>query len=325
MKTEEFRSIKKGDLVTHKKYGLCEVVDFVVWFGASSKDPVLMPQTQEGKELLLQHSGMKDTPICETNKNLIESNSSDKINPSIENDINKFIEYDTRERKVHFWGSDCTIKPQLIEEIEGDGLQVVWLQSMDYRPNYYVLRIDSSHDMDSRDFDIEILLQMIEGEFGNVDDFTEININGKEIYVYRDDLDLKGNLQVPIEEAYTIDYPYFPMLSWSGGSWGTYGNFKDVNYCRILRKLLSVLIACRKNNNLEPFEIALEYGLKIPEAIRYVILSKIQEANEIDFSTSGDYHYWKVDEKNYPVRENYLKAWYKPRLKAIRNTIEFLK
>jgi hypothetical protein len=88
MKTKEFRSLKKGDLVTHKKYGLCEVTDFVAWWGAP-KDPVLMPKNQEGKELLFQHSGMQDTPFCETNKNLIEG--GDKIDPSIENDIKKFI------------------------------------------------------------------------------------------------------------------------------------------------------------------------------------------------------------------------------------------
>jgi hypothetical protein len=84
MKTKEFRSLTKGDTVTHKKYGLCEVADFANWRGAP-KDPVLMPLTQEGKELLLQHSGMKEAPFLETNRNLIEG--SDKIEPSIESDI----------------------------------------------------------------------------------------------------------------------------------------------------------------------------------------------------------------------------------------------
>ncbi|MDR2057064.1 MAG: hypothetical protein LBP83_02045 [Dysgonamonadaceae bacterium] len=326
MKTAEFRSIKKGDLLTHKVYGLCEVVDFVVWHDASN-DPVLMPQTQEGKELLLRHSGMKDAPFLETNKNFVESSSGNKINPSIEEDILKFVEYETRERKVLFWGSDHTIKPQLIKEIEGDGLQVVWFQSFDHRPNYYVLRIDSSHDIASDDFDEGILLQMVEREFLNVDDFKEIEINGKEIYVHVDDLDFDGRLLAPVEYALIKEEEDldFPMLSWSGGSWGTCGNFKDVNYCRILRKLLSLLIACRKNNNPESFERVLECGLKIPEAIRCVILSKIQEANGIDFGASDDYHYWKVDEKDYASEENYIKAWYKPRLKAIRKTMEFLK
>jgi hypothetical protein len=325
MKTAEFESIKKGDLLIHKAYGLCEVVDFVVWHCAP-KDPVLMPQTQEGKESLLRHSGMKDAHFLETNKNLIESNSGDKINHSIENDILKFIEYETREREVSFWGSVHTIKPQLIKEIEGDGLQVVWLQSINHRPNYYVLRIDSSHDVDSDDFDEEILLQMVELEFLNVDDFEEIEINGKEIYVHVNYLDFDGCLNVPVEDALIKEEEdlCFPVFSWGGGSWGTYGNFKDVNYCRILRKLLSLLIACRKNKNPKSFEIALKYDLEIPEAICYVILSKIQEANGIDFGASGDYHYWKVDEGNYASKEDYIKALYKPRLEAVENTIRFL-
>ncbi|MDR1022888.1 MAG: hypothetical protein LBL94_06430 [Prevotellaceae bacterium] len=83
MKTAEFRSLKKGDLLTHKEYGLCEVVDFVAWWGAP-KDPILMPKTPEGKELLFRESGCKDMPILETNKNLIEG--KDKVNPQIEDD-----------------------------------------------------------------------------------------------------------------------------------------------------------------------------------------------------------------------------------------------
>jgi hypothetical protein len=249
-----------------------------------------------------------------------------KINPSIENDINKFIEYETREREVYFWGYDRTIKPRPIEETEGDGLQVVWLQTLHSKPDYYVLRIDSSHDVDSDDFDEGLLLQMIENEWLNADDFIETGINGKEIYVHRDDCDLDGNLYAPVDEAVTRENLDFPMLNWSGGgSWGTYGNFRDVNYCRILRKLLSYLVACRKNSYRESFEMALEYDLKIPEAIRYAVLLKIQEANGIDFGTQDDYCYWKVNERDYASKEDYLKAWYRPRLKAIRKTVEYLK
>jgi hypothetical protein len=249
-----------------------------------------------------------------------------KINPSIENDINKFIEYETREREVYFWGYDCTIKPRPIEETEGDGLQIVWLQTLHSKPDYYVLRIDSSHDVDSDDFDEELLLQMIEYECLNADEFIETEINGKEIYVHRDDCDLDGNLYMPVDEAVTREDLDFPMLDWTGGgSWGTYGNFSDVNYCRILRKLLSLLIACRKNNRPASFDLELKHGLGIPEAIRYAVLLKIQEANGIDFGTMDDYHYWKVDEKDYASREDYIKAWYRPRLKAIRKTIEYIK
>jgi hypothetical protein len=310
MKISEFKNIKKSDLVTHKKYGLCEVVDFVVWWGAP-KDPILMPQTKEGKELLLQHFGMKDTPICETNKNLIESRKI-SIDTSIENDINKFIEYDTRERQVRFWGSDHTIRPQLVEEIEGDGLQVVWLQSIDHRPDYYVLRIDSSHDFDSDDFDEEILLKMVENEFCKADD-----------------LDFDGNLRVPIEEAFTLNDLCFPILSWGGGSWGTYGNFKDVDYCKLLNDILMSFerfIECESMNSID---LTIESHLKLPEAIHYTLMRKIKEANNIEIKDNNDYWYmpWHIEEKDYPdlSRKEFLKLWYKPRIEAIQKTIEFLK
>jgi hypothetical protein len=324
MNTTEFRSIKKGDFLTHKEYGLCEVIGFVTWLG-EPQDPVLKPKNPEGKELLFRQSGYKDAIFLETNKNHIEG--SNKIECSLENDIKKFIEYETREQTVHFWGSDCKIKPQLVEEIEGDGLQVVWLQSIDHRPNYYVLRIDSSHDIDSDDFDGEILLQMVESEFLNVDDFKEIEINGKEIYVYRDDLDFDGHLRVPIEEAFTKDDLDFPVLNWGGGSWGSCGSFKDVDYSKILGEILNHFEKFIDSDWQESIDLTLDTFMKIPEAILYTVMQKIQEANKINFGENGDYHFWKIEEKDYPglTRKEFLRLWYKPRIEAIKKTITFLK
>jgi hypothetical protein len=321
MKTEEFRSLTKGDTVTHKKYGLCEVVDFVNWWGAP-KDPVLMPLTQEGKELLFQHSGMKEAPLVETNKNLIEG--SDKIECSIESDINKFIEYETRERTVHFWGSDYKIKPQLVEEIEGDGLQVVWLQSLNERPDYKLLRIDSSHDVKADDFDYDWLIQMVENEFGDACEFEQMEINGKYVYVYREDLDDDGNLNVPVEDACIKDY----VFSWDGGSWGSYGSFKDVDYSKILGEILNCFKKFIGNDYKESIDLTLELHMELPKAIRYTVMQKIQEANGIHFGENGDYHFWKIKEKDFPqliLRKEFLKLWYKPRIEAIKKTRTFLK
>ena len=66
MKAKEWETLKKGDLIYHKHFGLCEVIDFVMWI-----DPVIMPQTDEGKVKLYRFSGMKDTPMIETSKRLI--------------------------------------------------------------------------------------------------------------------------------------------------------------------------------------------------------------------------------------------------------------
>jgi hypothetical protein len=70
MKEKEWKNLKKGDEIYHKHFGLCEVVDFIAWWGAP-KDPVIMPKTQEGKILLFRQSGMEDAPMLETSKRLI--------------------------------------------------------------------------------------------------------------------------------------------------------------------------------------------------------------------------------------------------------------
>ena len=66
--------------------------------------------------------------------------------------------------------------------------------------------------------------------------------------------------------------------------------------------------------------------MKLPEAIHYTIMRKIQEANRIVFPENNDYHFWNIQEKDYPElsRKEFLKLWYKPRIEAIMKTIKFL-
>jgi hypothetical protein len=62
-------------------------------------------------------------------------------------------------------------KPVILSEIIGDGMQLIWVSSMNDSPYYWLARIDSSLDIDElpdwKGDDLrEMLLDMIEDEFG---------------------------------------------------------------------------------------------------------------------------------------------------------------
>jgi hypothetical protein len=132
--------------------------------------------------------------------------------------IQKAIAYHTETMVVHWWGEDHVITPALVEETHGDGMQLIHVTPIDTRPNYYVLRIDSGVDLENEIFSDhdkevygtikEMLLQMIEGEYDNIDRYEE-NEKG----LYYDD------------ETEPFEYE-FPILSWGGGMWG------QLNDCR---------------------------------------------------------------------------------------------
>ena len=46
--------------------------------------------------------------------------------------------------QVHWWGTECTCKPVLIDAVLGDGKVFLALQPLTTRPQYYGIRIDSS-------------------------------------------------------------------------------------------------------------------------------------------------------------------------------------
>lgn len=48
-----------------------------------------------------------------------------------------------RRHRERFWGQMYMVSPVFIREVFGDGKVLVWFESMDSRPNYYVLRGDS--------------------------------------------------------------------------------------------------------------------------------------------------------------------------------------
>ena len=99
----------------------------------------------------------------------------------------ELLEYLTRERTKTMWGQKTTSYDCLIEAIHGDGKQLAYLQTMDSRPFYYIIRVDSSLDFDKDYNEIlpedsecyfdEMLMRMIKDEHDNIDRYEENSYN----------------------------------------------------------------------------------------------------------------------------------------------------
>jgi hypothetical protein len=111
----------------------------------------------------------------------------------IELEIRRFLKHECRRQRAYLWGKYRVFTPYLVKKIFGDGLQVIYFQSIDDRPYWWVVRIDSKTELDN-DFDYESILDVIEEECGRPDE-------GDNTWKY-------------------------PMISWAGGHWGLIKNFK---------------------------------------------------------------------------------------------------
>ena len=71
---------------------------------------------------------------------------------------------------VSFWGAKHTITPRLVAEALGDGRKLIWFETMDHRPNYYVLRVDSTWALDSDDNAADYIVEHYEEIVGAIID-----------------------------------------------------------------------------------------------------------------------------------------------------------
>lgn len=147
------------------------------------------------------------------------SRKEKKFRKRLEPKILALLEKKLEPYKTGFWGDIHHVFPALVEDSKGDGLQLIWLSSTDSRPQFYVLRIDSHWDVDSDDFNLEYMLTRIEEEYGDADRYVCIDYDN-DVYV------MEGEENNPDAERYTWDDLEFPMLRWSGGSWGLIKNFR---------------------------------------------------------------------------------------------------
>ena len=138
--------------------------------------------------------------------------------------MEEWISYETRKRTTTFWGRDFEIEPVICSEIQGDGLQLVWLSTINQRPDYWLLRIDSSTDIESDDFDEETLLWPLEAEFGCHPDCL---LNEEEFYKALKDDNYKDSDIHNYDSFEEYDKACeYPSVLWGGGFWGLVVNFK---------------------------------------------------------------------------------------------------
>lgn len=118
--------------------------------------------------------------------------------------LEEWITKETATRTPSLWGQKYPeYCPYLCDTIIGDGLQLVYLGTINNRPYHWLILIDSKTDVSSDDFDFEDILQPIEEECGScegVDECESCQENGEE-----------------------CEYPN--NISWSGGHWGMVVNF----------------------------------------------------------------------------------------------------
>jgi|GEM_PF-2290666 len=135
--------------------------------------------------------------------------------------MEQWISEETKRRKTSWWGQACYIQPVIHTEIFGDGLQLCYLGTIDQRPDYWLIRIDSSIDVEADDFDYEKhLLCPLEDEFGR---FPETWVSdGREFQKLKRERHWEISDYENYKE-YLSDRKY-PRLNWHGGHWGTIVN-----------------------------------------------------------------------------------------------------
>lgn len=138
--------------------------------------------------------------------------------------ILKCIRKELTPYNLSLWGVNYKDRYKLVSHIEGDGLQVVRLVSLKSRPFGYIVRIDSSHDVESDNFNYEILLCITEEEYGRYYDFEAVQIDGIFKYVFCEDMDEDGNFDP--ETAFIKDEEPFDD---EGVSWHSIAIFKNKN------------------------------------------------------------------------------------------------
>lgn len=81
--------------------------------------------------------------------------------------VNKYLQCQQEETTVSLWGSKVTFKPYLLEKIFGDGMKLIYFGTIDDRPYWWLVRVDSNAKIDKPlEFDSEAIYEAIEEECG---------------------------------------------------------------------------------------------------------------------------------------------------------------
>ena len=141
----------------------------------------------------------------------------------------QWVEVLTQETTRTLWGDSYTFTPVICSEKLGDGEQLIWLSSIDTRPMFWLLFVDSSTDLS--EIECDELVSLVEGCFGrhpyangfdilDKDDF-EKHLKETEGFEWKRDYDTYEDYLSACE---------YPAMLWGGGSWGMIANFKTGEY-----------------------------------------------------------------------------------------------
>jgi len=79
----------------------------------------------------------------------------------------EYLTKETSLQKGKFWAVEYEFTPYLCETIIGYGKQLIYLGTLNQRPYYWLIMIDSNTDLSLENFDYEDILQLIEEECGH--------------------------------------------------------------------------------------------------------------------------------------------------------------
>ena len=143
----------------------------------------------------------------------------------------QWIEALTAEVTIKFWGETYSFKPVICSEPHGDGEKLVWISSIDQRPYYWLMFVDSNLDasVDIDDEQLCCLIDMVEDEFGSHPYSEGIDLNDEDDFNEYLEEYPEGERYYDTFEDY-LEACKYPNIHWEGGCVGTIANFKTGEY-----------------------------------------------------------------------------------------------
>lgn len=98
-----------------------------------------------------------------------------------EQEINTYLAKQQEETVATLWGTSVKFRPYLLERIFGDGMKLIYFSTLDNRPYWWLVRVDSHTDDDGwENFNEEEIYEAIEDECGcyEVDEDAKVDKDG---------------------------------------------------------------------------------------------------------------------------------------------------
>lgn len=109
--------------------------------------------------------------------------------------------------------------PELCEIVEGDGKQLIYFGTINQRPKYWLMQIDSKHDIEDSNFDVgNIVIHPLIQEFGETEWISEDDFDKSKL---KNEQDFR---EYETYEEYMSEWFEYPRLSIDGYHWGLIAN-----------------------------------------------------------------------------------------------------